>query len=62
MPHFCLGRVATPQMGRRVAFSETASPGSVVQGACDGTSFTLAEGQAARGKTRDYTLVKCNLE
>ena len=27
----------------------------VVQGTCDGTSFTLAEGLAARGKTLDYT-------
>jgi len=46
-----------------MAFSETPrSGGSVVQGACDGTSFTLAEGQAARGKTRDYTLLKFNQE
>jgi hypothetical protein len=44
-----------------MAFSET-PPGSVVQGTCDGTSFTPAEGLAARGKTRDHTLVKFNPE
>ena len=37
-------------------------PGSVVQGTCDGSSFTLAEGPAARRKTLNHTLVEFNPE